>query len=444
MYYKESKNIKDIYILPLSVGNREIVYSPLRGTAFVVDSNTALNLMTTKSNAPIVKTISEQLPDIKCKLNENSEVSIEELSQNLVILLSNSCNLGCKYCYAQYEREKGFLSKDKIMKVVDFVFNLHKSNSNIISVSFLGGGEPTLNWELLTWAIEYARQRAALCGIKLRIGFPTNATLLNSEKIDFLVKNNVEVGVSFELLPDIQNEHRPFAHSNMGTYQTVQKNVYLLNEKGIKTRFRSTITPSYAHRMEEMVEHVAKEFPFIKKIHFEPIYPLMEGVEDSFDMMMFYDKFIEHFMRARYIGDSYGIDITTAATNTLSKIKPRYCRGELCLTPNGDLVICHRSSSEKDARYSNFKYGLVSDEKILIDDVQFQNVNKRLNQKNPQCNDCFSRWHCSGMCLSNREMFTQTQFQMYCSYVRKIQSQYIEYLLQKGGVLNESDRSLRK
>ena len=132
--------------------------------------------MTTKSNDPIVKTISEQLPDIKCKLNENSEVSIEELSQNLVILLSNSCNLGCKYCYAQYEREKGFLSKDKIMKVVDFVFNLHKSNSNIISVSFLGGGEPTLNWELLTWAIEYARQRAALCGIKLRIGFPTNAT----------------------------------------------------------------------------------------------------------------------------------------------------------------------------------------------------------------------------------------------------------------------------
>lgn len=30
MYYKESKNIKDIYILPSSVGNREIVYSPLR------------------------------------------------------------------------------------------------------------------------------------------------------------------------------------------------------------------------------------------------------------------------------------------------------------------------------------------------------------------------------------------------------------------------------
>ena len=191
-----------------------------------------------------------------------------------------------------------------------------------------------------------------------------------------------------------------------------------------------------------MVEHVVKEFPFIKKIHFEPVYPLLYSSEDSsIDEDMFYDKFIEHFMAAKCIGDLYNLDITTAATNTLNKIKPRYCRGELCVTPNGDIVICHRSSSEKDNRYDDFRYGSVTDDSVIIDEVKFQKVNNLLSYKKPQCDRCFSKWHCSGMCLSNRAMFTERQFQSYCTYVRNIQSKYIESVIMKGGVLNESNRS---
>ena len=114
----------------------------------------------------------------------------------------------------------------------------------------MGGGEPTLNWDLLVWSIKYARKQESLYGIQLRIGFPTNATLLNEEKIDFFVKHHVEEGLSLELLPDIQNKQRPFAISSAETYKVVRKNVHLLNENGIQTRFRSTITPAYVHRLE--------------------------------------------------------------------------------------------------------------------------------------------------------------------------------------------------
>lgn len=71
--------------------------------------------------------------------------------------------------------------------------------------------------------LKSAKQQASAYGVRLRIGFPTNATLLNAEKIDFLVKNNVEIGVSFELLPDIQNEQRPFVNSDLDTYLIVEK-----------------------------------------------------------------------------------------------------------------------------------------------------------------------------------------------------------------------------
>lgn len=442
MYYIKNSNVQDLYILPSTQVNREIVYSPLRGIAFMVDSKTAQNLMVADKDNPVVNRIIEKLPTINCQLDTTNNITIKELSQNLVILLSNSCNLGCKYCYAQFERENGFLSKNKIKNIIDYVLEVNKHSTIPISISFLGGGEPTLNWDLLVWSIKYARKQESLYGIQLRIGFPTNATLLNEEKIDFLVKHHVEVGVSFELLPDIQNKQRPFANSSAETYKVVRKNVHLLNENGIQTRFRSTITPTYVHRLEEMVEHVAKEFPFIKKIHFEPVYPLLYSSEDSsINEDMFYDKFIEHFMAAKCIGDLYNLDITTAATNTLNKIKPRYCRGELCVTPNGDIVICHRSSSEKDNRYDDFRYGSVTDDSVIIDEVKFQKVNNLLSYKKPQCDRCFSKWHCSGMCLSNRAMFTERQFQSYCTYVRNIQSKYIESVIMKGGVLNESNRS---
>lgn len=441
MYFKESKNIDNLYLLPCSLDNREIMYSPLRGTAFLVDSNTAFDLMNMHNNNPIIDHIAQQLSPVNSNLLQPVDVSINEISRNLVILLSNSCNLGCEYCYAQHEREHGFLSKQKIKNVINYVFKLNENNPDIIFISFLGGGEPTLNWDLLAWAIEYAKQSASSYGIRLRIGFPTNATLLTAEKIDFLVNNNVEVGVSFELVPDIQDKQRPFANSNQSTYNVVKRNVHLLNEKGIQTRFRSTITPQYVHRMQEMVKNVAEEFPYVRKIHFEPIYPLLKSESNSLAMESFYCQFIDNFMNARHTGDLCNIDITTAATNTLDRIKPRYCRGELCITPTGDLVICHRSSSKKDVRYNKFRYGIVTDECVSVDYIKFKKVNVLLNKKRIQCKKCFSQWHCSGMCLSNREMYSETQFQAYCSFVKKLQARFIEYLLQKGGVINESNRS---
>ena len=85
-------------------------------------------------------------------------ITIKELSQNLVILLSNSCNLGCKYCYAQFERENGFLSKNKIKNIIDYVLEVNKHSTIPISISFLGGGEPTLNWDLLVWSTAVRRK----------------------------------------------------------------------------------------------------------------------------------------------------------------------------------------------------------------------------------------------------------------------------------------------
>ena len=206
-YYVESKNFEDLYLLPSRISQKAIVYSPLRGIAFMANKNIARLLYAGDSSFEDVEQITNKIKQIKI----NSDFPVEDqlsVSENLVFLLSNSCNLACEYCYAQYNRRDDILSLDKIKLMIDHVFSLHVNDEKELDISFLGGGEPTYHWKLLALAILYAREKSALLNLNVRIGFPTNGTLLNEERIRFLAENNVQVGMSFDILPEIQNEQR--------------------------------------------------------------------------------------------------------------------------------------------------------------------------------------------------------------------------------------------
>ena len=360
-YFVESKHFKDLYILPSKDEQKVIVYAPLRGIAFSSDLKTADMLFRDDESSKEIKQLANKIKGIKINSDFHTE-DLFSISRNLVILLSNSCNLGCTYCYAQQNRRDDVLSKEKIRAAIDYVFKLHVDDKNELDVSFLGGGEPMFHWDLLTWAILYVKEQAQKLNLNVRYGFPTNGTLLNEDRIRFLSENNVQVGLSFDILPSIQDTQRPFAHSQRSTYDVVRKNMDLLNQYGIPTRFRTTITPKIASKMPEMVLHTVEHFPYVKKVHFEPIYPLEDDKSQNNDLDAFYDEFIESFMNAYKVGLSFGIQVNTAATNTLNKIKQRYCRGELCVTPNGDIVMCHRASSREDIRFAALNYGSIENE----------------------------------------------------------------------------------
>ena len=193
----------------------------------------------------------------------------------------------------------------------------------------------------------------------------------------------------------------------------------LLNQYGIPTRFRTTITPKIASKMPEMVLHTVEHFPYVKKVHFEPIYPLEDDKSQNNDLDAFYDEFIESFMNAYKVGLSFGIQVNTAATNTLNKIKQRYCRGELCVTPNGDIVMCHRASSREDIRFAALNYGSIENE-VRVNMKNLSSIQDQINDLPEKCNECFSRWHCAGMCISNRMMYSDAHYKSYCRYIRNL------------------------
>lgn len=61
-------------------------------------------------------------------------------------------------------------------------------------------------WELLQNTVQYADNLANAKGIEIRFSMTTNGILLTDEHVGWLKQHNFRVGVSFEILPEIQNK----------------------------------------------------------------------------------------------------------------------------------------------------------------------------------------------------------------------------------------------
>lgn len=403
----------NLFIIRNENGGWNIVYSPLQGTAFYASDKAASlceayihgeEIQENKETAPLIK----HLRTIEEKTVYQPQRKPINITSSLVVILSQMCNLSCSYCYAQEARSKDVLSKDKLRTAIDYIFSNKSKKKHF---SFIGGGEPTLTWNLLSWAITYIRSKDD-GKQKSRIGVTTNGTLLNNEKIDFLYKNNVHVGLSFEILPDIQNEQRCFTNKEKKSFEKINVAIQKFVAKGIHISFRSTITRTNVKRMPEMVKFVMVHYPTLKRLHFEQ-------VTSTNNDKSFYDDFIQYFIEARKLGATNGIDVYCSGTNGLNTIKTQFCGGEFCLTPTGIIVACHRISSPEEKAFDLFSYAKVDNNVVYINMDKKQSIEQFYNSKYESCSTCFAKWHCAGSCPMEKTLYTEEMQDLKCYFTKK-------------------------
>ena len=112
------------------------------------------------------------------------------------LILSRACNGECTYCY----QDKSFRTEDTMTKKIldDTVrFAVSKFKENEIIFYFFGG-EPTLNWDLITYALEEYPQ--------LKFHMATNGILLagSEEKRRFVKKHSYHLSLSVSVEPLIR------------------------------------------------------------------------------------------------------------------------------------------------------------------------------------------------------------------------------------------------
>lgn len=393
---------EETFILRSQKG-KVILFSPLRMKATLIEDD-----------ANSINHVLNKWKRIKTVVPNDDTIHINR--NHIILLLTNSCNLSCTYCYSRLSRNNKTMNFDVLKKSIDYV--LSNTNNEPKHFTFGGGGEPLVAWDLLYKGIDYIRSNSAKDATKISI--VTNGVLLSKEIIQYLKFMNVNVNVSFDILPYIQNTQRT-THLDKGSYETVAKNIMNLHSVDMPVSFRTTITRDSVFLLSDMVEWSYKEFPFVKSLN---IWPAIDPKEKSID---FYNDYIDNFILASEIAWPLDIRIHNWLT-VINKFHSRFCQEDFCVTPEGEIVTCLRVSSVNDPNYDLFHIGSVTNSINIIDKKEKQAM-MLLNSKFTECRKCVAKWSCAGICPHTKLLLTNNQIKDYCAFTRNFLSRYIEFCI---------------
>ena len=158
----------------------------------------------------------------------------------LVLEATHACNLACRSCFVRnyYPEQGGMMPMDTARRAVDLL-----SPKQSIAVGFFGG-EPLLNWDLITGVTAYVKDLTAKRGVDRTLHITTNATLLDDERIRFLDENGFSLIVSLDGPEEIHNRMRPAKNAALNSQQATVANLRKFKGRGLarRTTLRSTFT----------------------------------------------------------------------------------------------------------------------------------------------------------------------------------------------------------
>jgi len=159
---------------------------------------------------------------------------------NILLVITNKCNLSCEYCYMS--NEPNYMDFNLTKKIIDNT----DDNSNI---EFFGG-EPLLNADVVEQTLDYIKQQNR----KLRSVIITNGTIFNDQVKRILTNHQCGIGISFDGINNFIRTH------NKETDKLILQNIkdisdFLKRDIGVKI----SITPQNVHTLLDNVKWLYEE-----------------------------------------------------------------------------------------------------------------------------------------------------------------------------------------
>ncbi len=401
----------ELFVIPVSdeAADRYLVYAPLRQAAFVTNAvmvNFIADLREHRHDREL-----DRDGRLISWLRELGIVDGGEETQpvthftgppeptGLTLFLTTGCNLRCTYCYASAgDTPVRHMPIEVARRGIDFVIaNAVQTNSGLIQLSFHGGGEPTLNWKVLTGAHAYASERAQQHGLTLSSFTATNG-VLNHTQIDWITRHLDGASLSLDGGPQIQDKHRPLARGG-GSSRRVLHTVERFDAVGFAYGIRVTVT-------RDQIAHLSSSVDFIcrharpQRIQVEPAYP-MGRWRDAPSAAT--DEFIAAFREARACARAYGHELSYSAAR-VGLLTNHFCgvsQDSFALTADGNVSSCYEAFTEDGEQAQAFFYGRGEGDGFRFDLERLQRLRSLTVDHKPFCQGCFAKWHCAGDCHHN-------------------------------------------
>jgi uncharacterized protein len=397
----------DIFVIPLL--ERYLVYAPLRRTAFITNA-AGVNLVRRLRQGEVAPASEDESDFLKfCRevrlTGNEGDWPITTLQStafqpaDVTLFLTTRCNLRCIYCYASAgELPRAEMSLTTAKRGIDFVCrNALEAGKKSFGVGYHGGGEPTLNWRVMTQSFEYARRVARENGIKVFGSMASNG-VLSPRKLQWIIENFRGVNLSIDGLPEVQDRQRLSA-SGKATSSAALRTMRAFDEAAFSYGIRMTVTSASVHLLPRSVEFLLeKGHP--KHIQVEPVYELGRGRETGLEVDP--KAFVEAFREAKSIARSSGTDFfySAARADVLSNRFCQSCGEGFSLTPQGLVSACYEVP---DATFEFAKQFIIgqyeeSEERYRFSQSKLQRLRDHTVERIAWCKGCFCKWHCAGDC----------------------------------------------
>lgn len=149
-----------------------------------------------------------------------------------IIAPTMRCNSRCTYCHSMVkdDKAKGYdMDEETAKSVVDFIL---KVPSNTLVVEFQGG-DCLLNFPIIEYIMDYAREKSEMVGKNLKFRLVTNLTLMTEDILKSLAKRKIMgIATSLDGPKEVHDKNRKYL-GGKGTYDDV---VYWI--KRMKTEWK--------------------------------------------------------------------------------------------------------------------------------------------------------------------------------------------------------------
>ena len=185
-----------------------------------------------------------------------------------MLVVTLRCNESCVYCHASratMDRVDTDMTKETAEKAIDLI--LESPNPNL-TIEFQGG-EPLVAFDVVKHAIAYANQKNKTVGKQLEFTMVTNMSLMDEEKLAFLLDNRVQLCTSIDGPEHLHDQQRKLPRApggdgvgrQPGAHAVAVKWIKRINEEWEKRGLDPTL-----YRVEALLTTTRDALPLWKEI----------------------------------------------------------------------------------------------------------------------------------------------------------------------------------
>lgn len=342
----------------------------------------------------------------------NSEIS------QLILEVTERCNLRCKYCtfsgnYNDYRLHgHSDMNEEVAHRAIDFFLERNKDSEDSFITFY--GGEPTLNFQLIKSAVKYAEKNKTR---DILYGLTTNGFNLSDEIIKFLIDNKFSIYVSLDGPQEKNDRYRQTADKTgafSNTYDTL-KRIRNIDENYFKLNVRLSTVIGPPYNIRELKEFFDND-SVLGGINLRASY-ISDGYTSVFDIpeIMEAEKInvpeedslramLKEYKENLINGSPYKSSFLTAFFESpfiklhKRKLFSGYCHKlnlngccfpgvrRIFITPTGKILICEKVNSTLEIGdiFNGFDYDKID-----------KMTNTYISQSNDKCINCVANRQCS-------------------------------------------------